>query len=477
MKAPVAIEINDQFLKIVVAKSFVRQRQISDCIGRPIAGLDDKAISALISDTLRKIRIKPQPLIVSIPRSQVTVRSLHLPSKDKKEIDQMLQLHIVRMVPYKKEEILFGYSIAGSDDMDYTKLMLAIVHRDVLKRQFRIFEAADLLVDKMCLSTYGVWGRALSMEKQNINTSDLYLVLDVDCACTDFIIFNSDRLLFNHNINMDLNDGLNPDKITKLMGEIRQSLVIFHNEESNKNPARIFISGAPIAEELEKAIRPEFDIPMKVMPVSCPAAASGNAPKNTSFTALCEFVLKDSYRGISFMLPEAQLKKAFSDRARELMILGSLAIYFFAVSLLFFWGGLSNQQVYLNRLSGYSRFLEKSSGGILQDYKRLKIAKDFIRSRKSFLAIIGELQNITPQDIAIDSINMDEKENITLKGVGNHSSEVFNYIAAIETSKYFKNAADKYMRTKKLEGREITNFEIAFQFIMAEEPAQKVQKK
>jgi len=72
---------------------------------------------------------------------------------------------------------------------------------------------------------------------------------------------------------------------------------------------------------------------------------------------------------------------------------------------------------------------------------------------------------------------VDEKGNTTLKGTGSHSSEVFNYIAAIEASKYFENASDKYMRTKKLEDREITNFEIVFQFAVSDDSAQRAIKR
>jgi len=475
MKAPVSIEINERVVKIVTAKPFIRQRQIASCVVKSVDGFNDKQISALILGVLHETKIKPQPLIVSIPRSQVTVRSLHLPSKDKAEINQMLDLHISRLVPYKKEEILFDYIVVGTDDMNYSKLMLAIVHKDILKRQLRILEAADLLVDRMYLSSYGVRERLLFLEKQNININDssLYLALDVDSACTDFIIFDSNRLLFNRSINMDLSEGFHQPEMTKLIGEVRQSLVIFHNEESNKNPVKIFLSGAPVIEELEKAMQKEFDIPIKVVSGPCLSTTKDDLSKTISFTAVSDFVLEDSDKRISFMLPEAQIKKAFKDRMRELTILGSLIIYFLAASFLFLWSRVSSQQSYLNNLSEYNRSLEKDVGGILRDYKRIKSAKTFVRDRKMLLILIEELQNITPQDITIDMINADESGNVSLKGIGNHSSDIFNYIAAMDASKHFKNAAAKYMRTKKLEDKEITNFEIAFKFIAAEGAADK----
>jgi Tfp pilus assembly PilM family ATPase len=475
MKVPVSIEINERVIKIVTAKPFLSQRQVAGCVVKPIDGLNDKQISALISGILRETKIKPQPLIISIPRSQVTVRSLHLPSKDKAEINQMLDLHISRLVPYKKEEILFDYIVVGTDNMNYSKLMLAIVHKDILKRQLRILEAADLLVDKMYLSSYGVWERILSLEKQNINvnSSRLYIALDIDSACTDFMIFDANRLLFNRSINMDLSGGFGQPEMTKLIGEVRQSMVIFHNEESSENPVKIFLSGAPVIEELQKAMQEEFDIPVKVVSSPCPVTTKDDLAKTISFTAVSNFVLEDSDKRISFMLPEAQIKKVFKDRMRELTILGILIIYFLAASFLFLWNRVSSQQSYLNNLSEYNRSLEKDVGGALRDYKRIKSAKAFVHDRKMLLVLIEELQNITPQDITIDMINADESGNVSLKGIGNHSSDIFNYIAAMDASRHFKGAAAKYMRTKKIDDREITNFEITFKFIAAGDAAEK----
>ncbi len=472
MKAPVAIEINEQYLKIVTAKSFVKQRQLTDCLFRSIADLDDKKISELISGIFRQEKIRPHPVVVCVPRNQVTVRTLHLPSRDRKEIDQMLELHIGRIVPYKKEEVLFDYVVFGTDEMNYTKLMLAIVHRDILKRQAKILEAAGLFIDRMCLSSYGIWEFVLSTQKSEVSPTDLYLALDVDSAYTDFIIFNREHILFNRGIAMELKDTFGPTEMTKLLGEVRQSLVIFHNEESNKNPLKIFLSGAPLVVELEKLMHKEFDIPVRL--ISLPhspqllKAKKRDIPKNISFSAVSQFALEDFPKRISFILPEIQIRKTLRERTRELMIIGSLVIYFFSALLLFSWGKLSNEQGYLRRLQQYNASIEKDVGGLLRDYQRIKFVKDFLYRRQYFLAMVGELQKITPPNIAIDSIVADESGHLTLKGRGSQPSEVFKFVTTIEDSKYFKDAAAKSTRTRKLEDKEVTNFEIIFLFTIEE---------
>ena len=468
MKIPVAVEINEDFLKIATARIFVKQRQPSELLALPVAGLDDRKISESLAAALHQLKVKPSPLVLSLPRNQVTVRTLHLPAQDKNEISQMLSLHIGRIVPYKKEEIIFDYLTCGTDDLNYTKLMLAILHRDILKRYLKILEATGLTVDRVFLSSFGIWQRILAANKEDISArGDLYLALDVDSAYSDFIVFDREHLFFSRSIAANFKDGFQDSEVTKILGEVRQSLVLFRNEESNKVSLKIFISGSSLSERLVKAMGPEFDMAVKPVAAAYPGVLGGKKkesalPENISFTAVSEFALEDSDKRISFMLPEMQISKALKDRARELTKLGSLLIYLFAVSLLFLWGKVSNEQSYLRRVNEQNAAIEKDVGGLAHKYKLVKYAKDFVSRRKIVLAVLGELQRITPPDIAIDALEIDNKGGVTLKGRGDQPSKVFKYVGIIGESKYFKGAVANSIRTKKTDGKEVTNFEIKF---------------
>ena len=453
MKIPVAVEINEEFLKIAaMAKGPLAPLWAA---AKPISQLEDKQISALFAETLQQLKVKPYPLTLCIPRNQVTVRMLNLPSQDRNEINQMLGLRIAQIVPYKKEEIVYDYVICGTDEIGYTKLMLVIVHRDILKRQLKIIEMAGFSADEITLSSFAVHQRLLSSQKSDIGTQELYLVLDVDSLYTDFIVFNRENVLFTRGIAMKIEGAVNTSGINKLWGEVRQSLVIFHNEVSNKNPLKMYLSGGKIVLELEKVVGGEFDIPAKVIAAPYPE-------HNVSFTALSELILGGRKKRISFIPPELQVRKNLKDRMRELTITGSLAAYLFMALLLFFGGKLGVQQAYLNSLKDYNKTLQKDGGRLLRDYKRIKFVQDFIYQRGAILDIFTQIQKIIPQDIAIDSISVRDDNSVTFKGHSRQTSEVFNFVKTLEGSKYFKNAVVKSTRTRKQNNsnEEITDFEI-----------------
>ena len=468
MRSPVAVEINEEFLKLVTAKPFVKSRQASDCIVKPIAGLSDKQITEQLSGLLRELKLKPSPLVVSIPRNFVTVRNLHLPSQDKNEILQMLQLHMGRIVPYRKEEIVFGYSLLGFDEMKYAKLILAIVHNSVLKRLLNILQAADLYIDRINLSSYGVWEWVNSSQRSEIGPEDIYLILDIDTTFTDLIVASRDHLLYTRSITMDTKNGFQENQITKLIGEVRQSLVVFHNENNQitKNYSKIFLSGAYLICDLERVIKKEFDAPIKCVapPYSLEELKSKQRviPDNVSLSSSAELILEDTDKRISFTLPEIQIRRNLRDRTRELTVLAALIIYFFSILLALFWGKFYNQQAYLNRLIEENKLIEADMGELLSEYKTLNLVKNFLYHRKIPLAFIYELQKTIPRQIAVTYLNIDPSGMVTLRGQGVELSDVFKFISTLEASEFFQDVTTKNTRKKKLKDKEITDFEITF---------------
>ena len=168
MGSPVGLEIGERYLKMVVFRPSKESSGQLELFAKPIKGLKDEDISKAIKEIIEKAAVRAGPLVISLPRNLVTMRNLHLPSRDPEEISQMIDLHISRIVPYKKEEISFDHLSLRTDSLGYTAEVLAIVHKDVLKRYQRIAENAGLDIDGIFLSTYGAWQWTVNKFKEEI---------------------------------------------------------------------------------------------------------------------------------------------------------------------------------------------------------------------------------------------------------------------------------------------------------------------
>ena len=467
MKPQIAIEISEKYLKMA-ALGPVPAPQLPaplELMVVPISNFTDKQITDAIISSLAKAKLKLKTAVLCVPRNMATVKNLRLPSQNPKEIEQMLSLHIGRLVPYKKEDILFGYEFLGVDTIGYADELLAIVRRDSVKRYYGIIEAAGISVEKITLSSHGAWHWALANFKQEVTKKDLYLLLDIDWAFTDLMIFNSDYLIFSRNITAEIGEeGFKQNEIAKLINEVKQSLIIFYNEALNKRPTAIYLSGSEAVSALRGRIESEFDIPVKYVPTPRSRAAlkshAAGIPGNVSVNAISEIVLEGKGDNISFMLPEMQIKRSFKEKARELIMLGSLCIYLFVAVFMILLSDIYFKQAYLGKLQSQNALIKESVGTIMDKAKKIEVAKEVVRSRTTPLVLFSSLQKLTPQSIAVNYISLDEQNNVILRGQGAQLSDVFQFIGALDKSAYFKSATAKYTRTKKVKDREVTDFEI-----------------
>jgi len=464
-----ALEIGKQYLKLAIVKSQGLQLKLVDCIAEPIPAFSDEQIAQKIADILRREKLRAKFVVVCLSRDSVTIRNLHLPSRDTQEINQIIDLHIARVVPYKKDEIVYAYQSFGMDEMGYARIILAIAHIDVIRRQEKIMEKAGLFVDKILLSSYGIWQWVLKNCRSDIDQNGLYILLDFDSTFTDFIIFSQQNLFLTRGIATGAKaiEEMGEVGLTKLLGEVKQSLIIFYKEEINKKVTKIFISGAPIPEASYKAIEAEFGVPVKSVPVPYShEMLKGKRriiPKDASLTGISELILEENKQVISFMLPEIQIRKSLREKVKDLIVLGSFFIYFFSIICAIFLGRIYNQQSYLRRLNQCYSEIGKETGDLIAQANKIEFAKDYLALRRLPLIVMYQLQQLVSEDITISFINIDENNNITLRGQTVQLSNVFKFINSIEKSKYFKDVQTKYTRKKKLKDAEITDFEIVFQ--------------
>lgn len=468
-KGTAAIEIGRQYIKIAATKSALRKSLGGFfCFTKPVASLDDAAISNFITTTFADLKLKPRSLALSLPRNLITVRVLSLPSDNPKEIAKMLDLHVVRLVPYKKEEMVMVHSILYTDEVGYTKIFLCIVHKDILKRYLKILADAGLFVEKIYASSYGVWEWILSNCKSQMSQDTIYLGVDVNFDYTELIAFSRQGLFFSRSIvigQQDLGDSANT---TKLMREVKQAMIFLKSEYKYKKPEKIFVSGA-ISElgMLTSTFEKELEIPAASLPLE-PwlnkfKAKGVEIPKNISLTPLKEFLV-DNPKRISFYVAETQARKALREEVRDLIVAGSLFIYVVFVICGVFLGRIYNRQVYLKTLQSYSKNIGQGVGELMQQSKRVSFIKEIVAKRRLPLLFFDKLHRIIPDQVAIKQINMDDSDKIILRGESSQLSDVFSFIGLLENNQDFKKVETKYTRKKKTREGEFTTFELSFIF-------------
>lgn len=462
MKYILGVEITKEQLKLVLVNHSGFKVKNAKCFVESISGVHDEVIVEKIINFIQLTHLKCRDSIISLSRNFVTVRNLHLPSKDNEEIANMIDLHISRIVPFKRDEVYINYNISGSDEMGYSRITLAIVHDEIVKRQLRILDKAGLLVDKVALGSYSIWQWIIKSGNKYIDSAELFVILDIDEVFTDFIIASKGNVIFTRSIAVNAIELNNDDGRKKFLGEVRQSLMIFYNEEMNKKPTVIFVRDK-VDSALKDLLKKELDIDVVAinMPLILQSSGDGYLPPQVSFIAVSSAVAYSGNDKLSFIIPELQIKRELRRKIKDFIVFGAVVMYLFALSGLMLWSKTYKRGIYLNKLQKRITEIKTNIGEVGEYFNVIDLVKDQFHSRKIPIYLLYTLQKIMPAAVSIDSLDVKDGK-VALRGRASELSYIFEFEAALKKIPHFKEVYSRDTRKQKINDKDVVMYEIVF---------------
>jgi len=405
--------------------------------------------SAAIASAFKQLQLVPKAVTACLPRHMVTIRMLELPSTDPQEIADMIDLRAAKETPHSPDEIVSDYWVAGESRRGYTRVLLAIAQRTLLRDKFYILEEAGLEVARMAVSSEGIvsWYRHVIS-----GGNEAVAVLDLDSSYSDLTIIANEELVFTKSILVGASQLLAEEANgrEKFRREVRQALDAFQDEVLGVNPTRLLISGAGAAVpnlaaelETETGLKTETRDPLQGITLAAGCAPAGDtAEREVSLTAVVGLGLQSDGAGINLMPDSVRMRRHLVMKARSLTVLGSLII---AV--------LISVSVYaLAKLSLKQRELAAVCEEVLQtlpivrELERKREVVKAVRTRENpqtsalhILSAINELKG----DAVLESVDLAlDRNQVTIEGSVEAMRDVFALEARLEQSVVFKDVKE-----------------------------------
>ena len=470
-KVITALQIESHWLKVVQVEVFSgREKRVSRIVIKEIGSLSDNAIARTISNLSRELKIDSRFLIISIPRHFATTRNLELPSTNPTEIRDMIELQIGKYTPYTRDEVISDYQIQDSNTEGYSRVMLVIVHRDIVERYLKILEGAGLKTERISLSSEGLLNWLGFAYKQGRGDKP-YALIDVDYDISDFEVILKDKLIFSRSISLGFlqSIGKMDEWQRKFIEEIKHSIYAYQNEMIDKEISKIVISGADmvIIDLDEGVLKERFGLPVEIIfpskniPMTKEALDSYEAGiRNTSISALFGLALTMDKQKINLIPQELQIEKGVKERGRQLYRLGIYLVFILVTISSIFLGRIYKKERYLNQLRQEARRIQEKVERLENMLDEIRTMKKRSRTKNTVLNLLYEIHRVISPEIYLISINFDGEKRLTLRGTSNSMSEIFKFINALEESKYFQDVKTKFVTKHKVKGKELTDFEI-----------------
>ncbi|MBU3933416.1 MAG: pilus assembly protein PilM [Candidatus Omnitrophica bacterium] len=465
------LEINGDWLKVVQAELHGKVRKISRVMAEKIASPSDKELSGRIAGLSKELEIDSDFLVVSLPHQLAAVRNLELPSANPAEIKDMVQLQVGKQTPFTKEEIIYDYHILDTNEEGYSRVMLAIVHRDVIRRYFKILEAARLKTERIALSSEGLfaWYRFACEGRAADGPQAL---IDVNYDKSDFTVILKDKLIFCRNISVGALQSQNAidEWQGKFIEETNYAIYACQNEMINKEISGAVITGAetPVANINEAVLKNKLSLSsieripqLKNIPITEEALEQYKVnAKDISVSYLFGLALTYPEQKINLIPPQLLIEKGVKERGRDLYLFGIYLVFILVTTSSIFLGRMYNKQQHLARLKQETLKIQEKVDKLDSMLKETDVIKRRAFTKNFSLNFIYEIHRVILPEIYLKSAAFDGKGQLSLRGTSNNMPAIIEFRNALEESKYFENVNTKFATTQKVEGKELTDFEI-----------------
>lgn len=474
----ISIYLGDEVLKVAYLGAAGSSLKLNQAAKRDIHGLLETDLPKAVQALLSSMNVRRGRAVVIVPANQATTKNIEIPSRDPLEIKSIINLQAGRHTPYSREEILISYINIGVYQTNYTKVLLVILNRNVVKRQIAILEKAGLKIDKILFAPEGIarfYSRVLDLTHQDIPVG----IIDIGSQWTDFIIEFHGTVIANRSIPIGLKHLMTQGKDArdKLVVELAKSIESYQSEDIDRVPVTYILTGQETKmKELAPILKEKLQADIKIVPylnqigILKPLLLKmADEYNDDSFLDVIAPVVAAEETQVDLMPEEMRLQRTLEEQSRQIIKTGVLAVLILILVFAVFFDKLYFRTAFKEKLSK-NYFQKRQEAEVFENLSnKTQIIKDYLNSRMAPLELINELYKILPEGIYLETLNLNDKGSISIRGISESMSLVFSLQTALEGSSFFKNVETKSTSSKQERGKEVTAFEIHFQLKNAKE--------
>lgn len=465
----IGIDFSADELTISQMQDTGKTREFVNLAQYTIAKASEDEIAQMIVKAFSDFNIKNPYVVNVVPLHLTITKNLEIPSLDVSEIKEIIDLQSGRQTPYAREEIIVDYINIGTYRKSYTKILLVIVTRSAIKKQFDIMSKAGLKIEKVAFAPEGVSRACYSQLKKE--SKDLPVgILHIDSDFTDFIVSLKGVPIFTRNIPIGVKHLVSDQEKSekKFLEELKNSLETYQSEDIDKSPQLLILTGATekIA-DLEKLLRTDIHMPLQVVPyfevipLSEDLAKMPNLTRNVSFFNITGASLSLKSMKVSLIPEEIKLKRSFEARAQELIKMSVFIICLLLIAGSFFSSKLYFKGQYLKKLKKQNAVIIEEAQILEKAMDKMRIVKHYLANRGYSLEVIVAIYDILPKEIMLTNIKLDTEKKLHLKGTARAMSNVFSFVSDLEESDYFSNVKTNYTTSRKKDDEDWADFGIS----------------
>lgn len=462
----VIIEMNDRHCKVLRAKPVADGYHVASMTTARISDPSQEALVKLLSSQITSADKKAQCVVV-LSRQQVILKNLSLPSQAKEELGKMIALQVSTQVPYAREDIVFDHLVLGQDAAGYTKVLVAIVHKEAIEEWIKIFKSAGLMVSQLVLSSASIvsWANAKLTADLEPATSVSGL-LSLEAGTSELCLVKNQQLVYSREIKHGLRD-IGGDFEDAFLKDISLTLESFTREHPQDEIKKLFVLSAPISSPLFDKIKAQGQIDVRFMD---PCAFLKNTesillPQNKgddyASAVVCLGAIQEAQKITLNLLPEkVRRDQQGQARRRQWILFGLLLIVNVVLGGALVLQRSYSDEAYLTALRQRTAVMRSRAEEVKRQEDQIKQIEQSAIPMTSVVDVVDGLYAMTPKEVSFQLLFLDRNDRLTIQGIAETRASVNDFHRNLIGSPLFQDVNLEYAAQRRFFEGEITDFKI-----------------
>ncbi|HOW36415.1 MAG TPA: pilus assembly protein PilM [Candidatus Omnitrophota bacterium] len=473
----ISVAFGEEELRVAHMRMSTPLREVVNLVRRDIRGISEEELPKIIRSALNDFNIKKAVAVCIVPASLTTTKNIEIPSLDPNEIKSIINLQAGRHTPYSREEIIIDYINIGVFQRNYSKVLLIIVNRNVIKKHLNILEQAGLDVQKVFFTAETIarfYAKALNRQEEDAPLG----IVDVGGLSTDFIVEFKGTVIACRNIPVGASHlaGEGQAAYTRLTTELKKSIEAYQTEDIEKLPEEyVLTSDHNHIKDLQSIFKESLKINAQIVPYIDNVRMDAAARKlitdsdGQSFLDIIAPVCTFAESQIDLLPDEIKVQRSIESQGKQAIKTGIFTVVIIVLICTLFSVKIYFKSMTLNRLKTNYKQAREDAKALEHISEKTRLIKDYMNSRLISLDALNELYNLIPDEVYLNSVNIDEKGTITIQGTSESMSLVFSLVGTLENSTFFKGVKTTSTTARKERGKDVAAFEIVFRLESAKD--------
>lgn len=436
------LEVSSDWIKLIEISRVRGKLTLSRAHIEAVTG--QTVVSESIRDAIARGKFSSSPVLACIPRQLVNVRLLELPSVQPSEIADMVELQIGRQTPYSLNEILSGCKSLGVVRQGtYTRVMLVIAQRSIVRERYYAIEAAGLSAERVTVSSEGVLNWFLYRTRA-YTPETLSALLDVDSFFTHMIVVQHQKVVFTKSILWGA--GQSAEGLDIFVQRVKEAFQSCGEALRGEKIVSVTVSGAGISlKGIDEVLSKELSISCRKADCLEDVVIDKGCEKvrdplyaTASLTALVGMALAPNLLDFNFVPDVVRLRGQIVWRARAWSAMAGLLLTAMVCMSLYGMLAAGYRLERRNRLKAEADGLENRMVRVERMLEVIRATQGRQDSRFLPERLLPVIHNCMPVNVYLDTLDIDEvRSRVTMSGTAPSRKDIRELIRMLEESPLF----------------------------------------